>query len=1006
MKSTSLRAKALSCALLAGTALCALAAAPAAAQTAREHRALDSNGVDLTHGDFVMAFVEGSIGSGDGELALVRSKVPKSDGLGSGGHQWDGIYLSRSVGSSGTSFFVDKDNRYEKFGALGTLPTGSSLGQSGAEHHYRTADGTLITFGDPTGSTAATSTYCNGSWGQGSCTQLPLTIASPDGKSVSLDWEIWTSCTEVLIDENNPYPECSYWTRLGSVSNSFGYRIAFTYASNGSGSVGNEGPPQSWQRRTGAALYNDRVSTTVPQATTAYSYPAANMVDVTDTGGRQWRFTGTWPGITGIRRPGAASDSTTVAYSGSSVASVTRDGVTTAYSRSVSGSTATMIVTNALNQATTIVSDLTVGRPTSVTNPLGQSTGFTYDGSGRLTRTTAPEGNYVEHSYDARGNVTQTVAVPKGGSGPTLVTSASFDSTCGNPATCNQPISTTDARGNVTDYTYDPTHGGVLTVTGPAPTPGAVRPQTRYSYTLVDGEYQLTGISQCRTASACAGTADEVKTALAFDPNGNLYWTASGDGTGALVAATTLTYDPVGNVALVDGPLPGTADTARIRYNAARQVTGSVSPDPDGVGPLKHRAVRNSYDPSTGLLTKVEQGNVNGQSDGDWAAFSAAQAAETVYDSNARPVVSKLTSGSTVHALSQTSYDPLGRPECSAQRMNVAAFGALPASACSLGAQGSDGPDRIAKTFYDAAGRVAQVRSAVGTADEAADVVTTFTANGQVQTATDAENNKTTYEYDGHDRLSKTYYPVPTKGAGTSNPADYEQAVHDSNGNVTSFRNRANETIAFTYDALNRMTFKNLPGSEPDATYTYDLLGRMTGASRAGHSLSFAYDALGRQLSETGPHGTVSSTWDIAGRRTRLTHPDGFYVDHDYLVTGEMTAIRENGATSGVGVLATFAYDDLGRRTLLTRGNGTTTGYAYDPASRLSQLVQDLSGTANDLTLGFAYNPAGQIVSNSRSNDAYAWTEHGSGSTSTSADGLNRIGSWNDGIGYDPKGNI
>jgi hypothetical protein len=49
----------------------------------------------------------------------------------------------------------------------------------------------------------------------------------------------------------------------------------------------------------------------------------------------------------------------------------------------------------------------------------------------------------------------------------------------------------------------------------------------------------------------------------------------------------------------VDGPQSGTADTVRIRYNAARQVMGTVSPDPDGSsGPLKPRAVRNSYDSS------------------------------------------------------------------------------------------------------------------------------------------------------------------------------------------------------------------------------------------------------------------------------------------------------------------------------------------------------------------------------------------------------------------------
>ena len=56
--------------------------------------------------------------------------------------------------------------------------------------------------------------------------------------------------------------------------------------------------------------------------------------------------------------------------------------------------------------------------------------------------------------------------------------------------------------------------------------------------------------------------------------------------------------------------------------------------------------------------------------------------------------------------------------------------------------------------------------------------------------------------------------------------------------------------------------------------------------------------------------------YDLAGRRTRLTWPgSALYVDYDHLVTGEVSAIRENGATSGIGVLATYAYDDLGRRT-------------------------------------------------------------------------------------------
>ena len=37
--------------------------------------------------------------------------------------------------------------------------------------------------------------------------------------------------------------------------------------------------------------------------------------------------------------------------------------------------------------------------------------------------------------------------------------------------TCNLPNTTVDARGNITNYSYDPTHGGVTSVKLPAPDP-------------------------------------------------------------------------------------------------------------------------------------------------------------------------------------------------------------------------------------------------------------------------------------------------------------------------------------------------------------------------------------------------------------------------------------------------------------------------------------------------------------------------------------------------------
>jgi len=297
---------------------------------------------------------------------------------------------------------------------------------------------------------------------------------------------------------------------------------------------------------------------------------------------------------------------------------------------------------------------------------------------------------------------------------------------------------------------------------------------------------------------------------------------------------------------------------------------------------------------------------------------------------------------------------------------------------------------------------------AVGTSDAATERTLTYSSNGMLATLTDAESNRTTYEYDGHDRLAKTRFPITTKGANQSSTTDYEQPGYDSASNVTAFRNRAGETIAFTYDALNRQTFKNLPGTEPDVTYAYDNLGRLTSASHSGASLSFTWDALSRNLTQAGPQGTVSSQWDLAGRRTKLTYPgSGLYLDYDHLVTGEVTRIRENGATSGVGVLATYAFDNLGRRTSLTFGNGAAQGYGYDAVSRLASLTNNLAGTSSDLTQSFTHNPAFQISSVTRSNDSYAWTGHGSGSTAYGSDGLNRVTSvGGSATSHDARGNL
>ncbi|HZG44920.1 MAG TPA: hypothetical protein VEZ41_01450, partial [Allosphingosinicella sp.] len=905
-----LRAGALYGALLTSTAI----ATTAYAQTQPAFRSVDANGVDLTHGDAALTFTDAVIGSGPGALSLTRiggnRYLP---------YEWDRMQLRRLANGAGVD--VEQAMTTERFtgpdnAMTSTLGNGSTLAviDSGNQYLLTRADGTQVRFGRPLFAVGASNTYCSGATDPAQqCRLVPLSITAPDGSQLNLSWEVMAvqASGSGGLGFNDPV---DHYHRLESVSNSYGYKAVFSYLPASQ-------PTNDWYTKASAELRNENAANPVI-GTISYSSPTLTTTDVTDMAGRTWRITG-GADILGIRAPGQTSDSISVARgSNEQVTSVTAGGVTTSYSRTVSGSTATTTVTDANNQQSVVVSDLNTGRPTSVKDALNRTTSYQYDGAGRVTRVTAPEGNYVQYSYDPRGNVTETRAVAKPGSGlADIVTSAVFPASCANPVTCNKPTSTTDARGNVTDYTYDASHGGVLTVTGPAPTSGADRPQVRYSYTQLNGEHLVTGISTCASGSApgCVGTAAESRTVIGYDPNGRISSLQQRDGTGALSAVQTMTHTPKGDLLTVDGPLAGTGDTVRYRYDDARQLVGAIGPDPDGAGPLQHRAVRNIID-ARGLVTRVDAGTVASPSDGDWANMAVYQSVGTDYDSHRRPVVQRLTSGGTTYSLAQMSYDALGRPECLAQRMNPAAFGSLPASACSLGAEGTFGPDRITRTSYDTNDQVTLVQSGYGTAAQANEAAATYRLNGQVETLTDGENNRTTFAYDGHDRLQRTTFPVATKGAGQSNGGDYEELGYDPAGNVTSRRVRDGNVIAFSYDALNRPTLKNLPGSEPDVTYGYDLLGQLTSAATASQTLSFSYDALGRQRTESGPLGTVRSTYDAAGRRTMLIYPDRSSVDYSYLTTGEMTGMDVTIGIDGMPErLITFGYDNLGRRTSIAR---------------------------------------------------------------------------------------
>lgn len=971
------------------TILCSGLAAPAFAQTAAPapvRQSVDANGVDLFAGTMNVDAPVISMGQGDQGLSYHQ--------LNRGSGWTDSV--TAALNQSGTTVTVALGGTTDQFTASGTTYTatqgnGATLSYANGVYTYTSSDRTVVRFA---ANRASPAPYYAG---LGRVTD----ITRPSGTKLQFTYDSISFCSRSKPGSTEDICTAHATAyRLGSVKNSYGYGLTFNYDAVDSDYDPND--PNSvvdvttWSTVKGVTAAN--LATGVSAiASERFGYtPGAPTFTVTDPNGQVTSYRMNGVQVAGITRPGSSGEDLTVGYAGGRVSSIVTPAGTWSYSASDNAGVRTVTVTDPASQPTTFVFEIASRLMKSTTDALGHVTSYDHDASGRVKKVTAPEQSSVEYAYDGRGNVTGTVVHAKPGSGlADIASSAVYPASCVNTVTCNQPISTTDARGATTDYAYDPTHGGVLTVTGPAPTPGGVRPQVRYGYTayadyLGGTVYRQTTSSACRTQASCAATADEVVASTNYGTvaANNLLpistSTRAGDDD-SLIATTSMGYDAVGNVTGVDGPLPGSADTTRYLYNASREQVGVVSPDPDGGGPLPNRAVVTDYTPH-GLLWTMSIGTANP----DGSGFVSAQEASTTYDAADRKVRETITAGGTTYGVTQYSYDVANRSMCAAVRMNAAAWGSLPADACTPGQQGGAGPDRISRVQYDELGRTKLVTTAVGTADQAVEASTTYAPGGQVASVADGESNLTSYGYDGFGRLSRTYYPSTTKSANASSTTDYEELGYDAGGNVTSRRLRDGQVLGYSYDALGRRTGDDNPNTgvaEVDVAYTYDLLGRLTSAGdQNGWHADYSYDALGRVGSQTTNLATTGFQYDLAGRLTRQTWGDGFYASYEYDGTGNPTVVRENGGAP----LATFSYDPLGRRTGVARGNGTSTSYSFDPASRLLTLNHELAGSSADLEVGFGYNPAGQIVSRTSNNDAYSWNGYASGTTGYAADGLNR----------------
>ncbi|MFB8751849.1 RHS repeat-associated core domain-containing protein [Streptomyces parvulus] len=309
----------------------------------------------------------------------------------------------------------------------------------------------------------------------------------------------------------------------------------------------------------------------------------------------------------------------------------------------------------------------------------------------------------------------------------------------------------------------------------------------------------------------------------------------------------------------------------------------------------------------------------------------------------------------------------------------------LPGQRCSA----TDPEDNKTSFTYDSKGNLTTVDRP--SAQE--DVTFTYDALGRTDTVTDGRGVKTVYTYDKRDRL-KTQ----------TSDGKLTTFVYDADGNIRSRTSPAGASV-YTYDEQNRERTRTLPAGG-SSSVTYDEAGNVKTATDAGGTLAYDYNDANQLITLTQPGGAKTSYgYDKNGDRTTTTYPGGTEqkTDYDKSSRAEKIEVRNGGS-----VLSTITYDykksgrdsdKIHKRTT----DGAALAYTYDTKGRLTKAVETKDGST---TAGWAYcyDKAGNMTGRSTGTSLPACDNAQSVREYNNANELTSLGG-NTGFSYDGDGN-
>jgi len=344
------------------------------------------------------------------------------------------------------------------------------------------------------------------------------------------------------------------------------------------------------------------------------------------------------------------------------------------------------------------------------------------------------------------------------------------------------------------------------------------------------------------------------------------------------------------------------------------------------------------------------------------ASFTGPDGVTTSFTYDARGRLNTETLGSGADAILTTySYDNAGKATITDAAANAVQFYRVAGGAT---ARVIDPAGNHTSVAYDAFGRVAEVTNPNGTSTK-----TRFDAEGllagvqdpsrgqvtldlggdirRLQSITDSGGDTTRFTYDEKGNLLTSVLPD-----GTTDRLEY-----DAQGRVVASTDATGERTTFTYDAKGLLTQRTFSDGT-QTSYTYDSHRNLLTATDAEGTTSFTYDAADRVTGIAYPNGrSIAITYDAAGRRATVADQTGYTVRYSYDSLGRLDTVRDTGGA----LLVDYGYDALGRLATETRGNGTSTGYTYDAADRVTGIAHRDAANAVVAQFAYAHDAQGRV---------------------------------------------